>query len=404
MGRSFFNKSDKLSVLIIVENLPVPLDRRVWQEASALRDAGYQVIVICPKMRGFNKSFEVLEDIHIYRHWISSEAGGFLGFFAEYASALIGEFLLAMRVWWVYRPDIIHLCNPPDLLFLVALPFKLLGARIIYDVHDAWPEMFEAKFESTNLFYWFVRIAEWCTYRTADVVIATNESVKEIALGRGRMNPGQVYVVRTAPNVNHAVVESNPSLKKGREFLVGYVGVMGNADGVDFLVRAAHHIVHVLGRQDIQFLLMGTGPEYSGLLQLRSELQLNHHVDMPGRVTNEFLFSALQSMDLGVSSDPINPYNHHCTMNKVLEYMTFGKAQVLFDLKEGRASAGQAAHYVSENSPEALARGIVSLMDHPEMRQAMGQVGRERMATLLHWNQSVRNLLKAYQAAQSVKY
>lgn len=404
MGRSFFNKSDKLSVLIIVENLPVPLDRRVWQEASALRDAGYQVIVICPKMRGFKKSFEVLEDIHIYRHWISSEAGGFLGFFAEYASALIGEFLLACRVWWVYRPDIIHLCNPPDLLFLIALPFKLLGARIIYDVHDAWPEMFEAKFESTNLFYWFVRIAEWCTYRTADVVIATNESVKEIALGRGRMNPGQVYVVRTAPNVNHAVVESNPSLRRGREFLVGYVGVMGNADGVDILVRAAHHIVYVLGRQDIQFLLMGTGPEYSGLLQLRNELQLNDHMDMPGRVTNEFLFSALQTMDLGVSSDPINPYNHHCTMNKVLEYMTFGKAQVLFDLKEGRASAGQAAHYVSENSPEALARGIVSLMDHPETRQAMGKEGRERMATLLNWNQSVRNLLKAYQAAQSVKY
>jgi glycosyltransferase involved in cell wall biosynthesis len=173
---------------------------------------------------------------------------------------------------------------------------------------------------------------------------------------------------------------------------------------VDFLVRAAHHIVHVLGRQDIQFLLMGTGPEYSGLLQLRSELQLIDHMDMPGRVTNEFLFSALQTMDLGVSSDPINPYNHHCTMNKVLEYMTFGKAQVLFDLKEGRASAGQAAHYVSENSPEALAQGIVCLIDNPEMRQEMGLVGRERMATQLHWNQSVRNLLKAYQAAQSVKY
>lgn len=404
MGRSFFNRVEKPCVLIIVENLPVPLDRRVWQESCALRDAGYQVIVICPRMRGYNRRHEVLDGIHIYRHWISDEAGGFVGFFAEYASALAGEFLLALRVWWTWRPDIIHLCNPPDLLFLVALPFKLLGARIIYDIHDAWPEMFEAKFGSRGLFYWFVRCAEFLTYRTADVAIATNESVREIALGRGRMSPGQVFVVRTAPRVNRAEVHPDPSLRKGRAILVGYVGVMGNADGVDYLIRAAHHLVHGMGRDDIHFLLMGTGPEYDSLVALRDNLNLQEHVDMPGRVSNEFLFSALKTMDLGASSDPINPYNHHCTMNKVLEYMTFGKSQVLFDLKEGRASAADAGHYVSENSPEALAMGIAYLADNPGRRDEMGRIGLQRMDGPLSWDQSVENLLKAYRAALSAKY
>lgn len=404
MGRSLFNTADKPCVLIIVENLPVPLDRRVWQESCALRDAGYQVVVICPKMRGFRKSFEILDDIHIYRHWISDEAGGFAGFFLEYTSALVGEMALACRVWWNYRPDIIHLCNPPDLLFLVALPFKLLGARIIYDIHDAWPEMFEAKFASRGIFYWFVRLAEFLTFRTCDVAIATNESVRDIALSRGRLSESQVFVVRTAPKVNKAVVEPDNSLKKGRAHLVGYVGVMGNADGVDFLIRAAAHIVHKLGRRDIQFLLMGTGPEFESLVALRDNLNLKDFVDMPGRVTNEFLFSALKTMDMGASSDPINPYNHHCTMNKVLEYMTFGKPQVLFDLKEGRASAADAAHYVSESTPEALAEGIIHLADNPEIRNQMGKLGLQRMENHLNWDISVRNLRKAYKAVLSVKY
>lgn len=388
----------------MVENLPVPLDRRVWQESRALRDAGYQVVVICPKMRGYTKSHEILEDIYIYRHWISDEAGGFAGFFLEYASALVGEWLLSLKVWLRFRPDVIHLCNPPDLLFLVALPYKMLGAKVIYDIHDAWPEMFEAKFGKKGIFYWCVRIAEFLTYRTADVAIATNESVRDIALSRGRIRPSQVYVVRTAPNINHQEVEPDPSLKNGKKYLVGYVGVMGNADGVDYLIRSAHHIVHKLGRRDIGFLLMGTGPEFEALKQLRDSLGLEEVVEMPGRVSNEYLFSALQTMDLGASSDPINPYNHHCTMNKVLEYMTFGKPQVLFDLKEGRASAADAAHYVSENSPEALAHGIIHVLESPEKARKMGEIGQMRMKNLLSWDKSVAQLEKAYRAALGSKF
>lgn len=355
-------------------------------------------------MRGYNKSYELLEGIHIYRHWISDEAGGFLGFLWEYATALIGEFILTTKVWLKFRPDIIHLCNPPDLLFLVALPFKCLGAKVIYDIHDAWPEMFEAKFNKKGLFYWFVRYAESWTYRIADVAIATNESVKDIALTRGKMNPSHVYVVRTAPNINRHEVSTDPQLKNGRDYLVGYVGVMGNADGVEYLIRAADYLVHSCNRKDIQFLLMGTGPEFEALVQLRDELGLQDFVNMPGRVSNEFLFTALNTMDIGASSDPINPYNHHCTMNKVLEYMTFGKAQVLFDLKEGRSSAGDAAHYVSENSAQALGDGIVTLIEDPEKRDQMGKIGLERMANQLSWAKSVENLTKAYKAALSTYY
>jgi glycosyltransferase involved in cell wall biosynthesis len=389
----------KPAVLIIVENLPVPLDRRVWQESCALRDAGYEVIVICPKMRGYNLAEEKLEGIQIYRHWISEEAGGFIGFFREYASALFGEFRLAVKAWFRHRFRIIHLCNPPDLLFLVAFPFKLLGVKIIYDVHDVWPEMFEAKFGKRGLFYCVTRAAERLTYATANVVLATNESVRRIAMERGRKSPERVFVVRTAPKIGAVEGAGDVSLKKGKPFLVGYVGVMGDADGLSYLLDAAAYVVHKKGRKDVQFLLMGTGPEFPRLLEQRKRLKLEEFVDMPGRVTNEYLFAALRTIDLGVSCDPINSYNDHCTMNKVLEYMAFGKAQVLFELKEGRQSAAEAAVYVPKTSGEDLGQAIIATIDDEVGRRRMGQIGAERIRNVLNWEKSVQQLLLAYEAA-----
>ena len=387
----------KPAILIVVENLPVPLDRRVWQESCALRDAGYEVVVICPRMRGFEKSEEVLEGIHIYRHWISEEAAGLLGFVREYASALWGEGWLAWKAWRRHRFRLIHLTNPPDLLFLMAWPFKLLGVRVLYDVHDVWPEMFEAKFQRRGLLYWMVRLAERLTYACANGVLATNESVRETAMTRGRKSPEEVFVVRTAPKISGLDRAPDPSLRKGRRYLVGYIGVMGNADGVQHLVEAAHHLVREKGRQDIQFLLMGTGPEYDRLVTLRDQLGLQDYVDLPGRVSNEFLFTALRTIDLGVSCDPINAYNHHCTMNKVLEYMAFGKAQVMFDLKEGRASAGDAAVYVPENSSPQLGDAVASLLADEPLRRRLGERGAQRLETRLNWERSVESLLAAYQ-------
>lgn len=388
------------AVLIVVENLPVPLDRRVWQEACALRDAGLEVVVICPRMRGHLQPEEILDGIHIYRHWISEEAGGFWGFLREYASALWGEAWLAWKAWRRHRFAVMHLCNPPDLLFLVAWPFKwFAGVRVIYDVHDIWPEMFEAKFPRHRLLYGAVRLAERLTYACADVVLATNESVREVALTRGGKTAGDVYVVRTAPAVRAADYAPDPALKKGRPFLVGYVGVMGSADGVHYLIEAAAHLVHKIGRRDVQFLLMGTGPEYPALTVLRDRLGLREFIDMPGRVSNEYLFTALRTMDVGVSCDPINRYNDHCTMNKVLEYMIFAKPQVLFDLKEGRASAGPAAVYVPENSAVQFAEALDRLLNDPAAREQMGRLGEERLRTELNWERSVDQLLKAHRAA-----
>jgi len=390
----------KPPILILVENLPVPLDRRVWQEACALRDAGYQVAVICPRMRGYTQSEEVLEGIHIYRHWISEEASGFAGFLREYASALWGQTRLAWKVRRRHRFKLIHLCNPPDLLFLVAWPFKwFFGTKIIYDVHDVGPEMFEAKFGRRGVFHWAVRVAERLTYAVADVVLATNESVKRIATDRGRKRAERVFVVRTAPKIASLDGAPNPALKQGRRFLAGYVGVMGNADGVHYLIDAAAYLVHTMGRKDVQFLLMGTGPEWASVKAQRDRLGLQAYIDLPGRVTNAFLFSALRTMDVGVSCDPINAYNDHCTMNKVLEYMAFAKPQVMFDLKEGRASAGEAALYVEQNSAARLAESIARLLDDPECRERMGRLGQERIRTQLNWEKSVGQLLKAYDAA-----
>lgn len=393
------DRSTRPAVLIIVENLPVPLDRRVWQESLALRDAGYEVIVICPQMKGFNTPAEVLEGIQIYRHKMLPEAKGLLGFFAEYAGALWGETVLAWKAFRKHRFKVIHMCNPPDLIFAVAWPFKLFGVRVIFDVHDLWPEMFEAKFNQRNLMYWAVRLAQRLNYLCADVVLATNETNRLAALQNGKKDPSRVFLVRTAPKIPNTALPENPALKKGRRFLVGYVGVMGSADGVHVLLEAAAEIVHQLGRRDIQFLLMGDGPEYNDLVALRDRLNLAEYVDLPGWAKNDFLFPALKTIDLGVTCDIPNAYNHSCTMNKVLEYMAFAKPQVTFDLNESRASALDAAVYVTEVSPRKLAEAIVTTLDNPAAREEMGRLGFERLHRELNWEKSVEQLLRAYDCA-----
>lgn len=388
-------------VLILVENLPVPFDRRVWQEACALRDGGYDVTVICPRMRGHTQAEEVLDGIQIYRHWIAAEARTPFGFLLEYASALLGEFWHAWKAMSRHgRFDVIHLCNPPDLLFLVALPFKLLfGTRVIFDVHDLCPEMFEAKFGARGLLYRAVRLAERATLAVADVVIATNQSVLAAVTRRGHLQADSAFVVRTAPNALDTAAPRDEALKQGKTHLLGYIGVMGSADGVEYLLKAAQHLIHTQNRQDVHFLLMGSGPEYDALLRLRDELGLAEQVNMPGRVSDAFLCSALQTIDLGIACDPINAYNDHCTMNKVLEYMAFAKPVVMFGTIEGRHSAGEAATYVMENDAVKLAEAISGLLDDPTRRQQMGRAGFERLTTELNWQKSTASLHAAYERA-----
>lgn len=387
-------------VLILVENLPVPLDRRVWQEACALRDAGYEVTVICPQMRGYVAEYEVLDGIHIHRHWISEEAKTLLGFCREYLSALWGQMLCALRVWRRRGFDVIHYCNPPDLLFLIALPYKLLaGVKLVYDVHDLCPEMFRAKFPKSRLVALGVHWAERLSARVADAVIATNESVRSAVMKRCCIPADKINVVRTAPHdmTPHAVADE--SLRRGRKYLVGYVGVMGSTDGVRYLLEAAHHLVKTCGREDIQFHLMGSGPEYQALLAQRDALGLEAFVEMPGRVSHAHLCSALHTMDLGVACDPRDGYNDHCTMNKTLEYMAFGKAQVMFGTREGMFSAGESALCVMENSAKLLAEGISELLADEPRRLSMGEKGKLRLQQELCWEKSVQQLLAIYRSA-----
>jgi glycosyltransferase involved in cell wall biosynthesis len=291
------------------------------------------------------------------------------------------------------------MCNPPDLIFAVAWPFKLFGVRVIFDVHDLWPEMFEAKFNRRNLMYWAVRLAQRLNYACADVVLATNETNRHAALQNGKKDPSRVFLVRTAPKIPNTSLPPDPALKKGRKFLVGYVGVMGSADGVNLLIETAGHIVNGIGRKDIQFLLMGDGPEYNDLVALRDKLNLTEFIDLPGWAGNDLLFKALKTIDLGVTCDIPNAYNHSCTMNKVLEYMAFAKPQVSFDLKETRASALDAGEYVFEVSPQALAETIVKILDDPGKARRMGERGFERLHKELNWDKSVSQLLAAYETA-----
>jgi glycosyltransferase involved in cell wall biosynthesis len=386
-------------VLIIVENLPVPFDRRVWQEACALKDLGHEVTVICPIMKGYNATEETLEGIQIYRHPLTCEGSGVAGFLKEYLHALWGETRLAFKAWRKRGFDIIHLCNPPDILCLVALPYKLLGKRVIFDVHDITPELFEEKFGRRNALYWAVRAAERLTLWLSDVVIATNQSVLDIVRRRGRKRSEDVFVVRTSPEKINTEALEDASLKKGRKFLACYVGVMGVQDGVPYLVRMADYVVNKLGRKDTQFLLMGKGEDYDKVVALRDELGLADFVDLPGRVSDEFLATALRTMDAGLACDPINEFNQHCTMNKTLEYMAFGKAQVMFEIREGRVSAGDAAVYVTSNSEAEFGDTLMGLLDDEPRRRQMGEEGLRRIQGDLSWRKSREQLDLAYKRA-----
>lgn len=388
-------------ILIIVENLPVPFDRRVWMESLTLHNAGYEVSVICPMDKYFTAAHEVIEGIHIYRHPMPDEISSVFGYLREYFWAVIWEFRLAHRVWKERGFDLVHICNPPDLLFLTAGWFKLFkGVKVIFDQHDLNLEMYEAKYGRRDFFYYGLSLVERLTFATADVVISTNESYKEIALTRGKKSPKEVFVVRSGPDLSRFyLVPPNPHYRKGRKYLVGYVGVMGEPEGIDYLLQAIHHLVYSKKRTDIQFTLIGSGPTFEELKVLARDLEITEFVDFTGRVSNEELLERLSSCDLCVNPDRKNPYNDRSTMNKILEYMALGKPVVQFDLLEGKRSAAGASVYANPNDPIDFAEKIAELLDNPEQRTRMGAEGQQRMREKLEWRYQAPTLLEAYNLA-----
>jgi glycosyltransferase involved in cell wall biosynthesis len=386
-------------VLILVENLPSPFDRRVWQEACALRDAGYTVSIVCPSGRGCEARFEAIDGIHVWRYRLPTEAQGALGYAVEYGAALFWTFLLSLRVLWARGFDVIHACNPPDLFFLIGGFYKLFGKKFLFDHHDANPELYLAKFGRKDLFYRLMLALERWTFRTADVSIATNQSYRRIALERGGMAPERVFVVRSGPSLERLkILPPVESLKKGRRYLVGYVGVMGRQEGIEYLLQAARHVVFDLKRTDVHFGLVGGGTSLGEMQALAADLGIGDYVTFTGRVPDGELLAMLNTADVCVNPDIASEMNDISTMNKIMEYMALGKPIVQFDLAEGRTSAQAASLYARRNDALDLAAKIVELLDDPARRRAMAEFGRRRVLNELEWRHEVPRLLAAYDA------
>lgn len=384
-------------ILIIVENLPVPFDTRVWQEATTLVENGYTVSVICPKGKGYEKEYEELSGVHIYRHDLPMEGSGPIGYAKEYGMALYHELRLAKKIYKEIGFDVIHGCNPPDDIYMVAKRFRKYGVDYVFDHHDICPELFEAKFGKKGLLYRSQTWLERRTYQNCTFAFATNESYKKIAIERGGMDPEKVYVLRSGPKLERLKIQPpKPELKKGRKYMVGYLGVIGKQEGIQYLLEAAKYIKEKKHRDDICYGIVGGGTSLEELKELSVQMGLQDIVTFTGRVPDDVMLDYLNTADLCVNPDEYNPMNDKSTMNKVLEYMALGKPIVQFDLTEGRYSAAEASLYAKPNDSVDMAKKIVELLDDEDRRKRMSEFGRKRIVEELSWEHTSKALLKGY--------
>ncbi|HEY8339085.1 MAG TPA: glycosyltransferase family 4 protein, partial [Egibacteraceae bacterium] len=373
-------------VLIIVQNLPVPLDRRVWMECQALVAAGYGVSVICPKGPG-DPSYQELDGVRIRKYRPAPPANGPLGYAFEFLYCWLRTFWLALRTFVRDGFGAIQACNPPDTYFALAAPFMLLGVRFVYDQHDLCPEVYESRFgEGGGVLLAGLRLLERATYGLADHVVSTNDTYKAIALERGGRTPDDVTVVRSGPDARRMRPgPARPELRRGRRHLAVYLGIMGPQDGVDLLLRAIAVFVHERGRHDTHFALLGFGDCLEDLKRLASELDLDDYVEFTGPADPAMIADYLSTADVGLGPDPKSPLNDVSTMNKTLEYMAYALPVVSFDLRETRVSAGDAAVFVESPDVRAFAAAVSDLLDDPERRERLGRRGRARIEEALAW-------------------
>ena len=386
-------------VLIIVQNLPVPFDRRVWLECQALVSAGYDVSVVCPKGKG-DPSYEIVDTVRLYKYRPYAPGGSKLGFITEYVYSFLATAWKTMKARRRGRFAVMQACNPPDIFWPIALVLRALDrTKFVFDHHDLCPELFKSRFpDGPALPYRGLRALERRTHRTADHVVSTNDSYRDIAIKRSGKAPADVTVVRTGPDPNKLKRgPQDPELRRGRKFLAAYIGVMGPQDGVDIVVRAAGIVVHEMGREDIAFTIIGSGDCFDELVALRDELKLDGHVEFTGRAPDDLVKKILSTADVGLSPDPKNPLNDVSTMNKTMEYMAFELPVVAFDLRETRVSAAEAAVYVTPNDVREYAKAIVDLMDDEAMRAKLGEFGRTRVEDTLAWEHQERAYLGVYQ-------
>ena len=385
-------------VLIIVQNLPVPFDRRVWLECQALVADGYEVAVVCPKGNG-DPAYQVVDSVRLYKYRPYAPGGSKLGFIMEYGYSFAATAWLTLKARRSGRFAVIQACNPPDIFWPIAQVLRVIDrTRFVFDHHDLCPELYESRFpDGPKLPYKALRALERRTHRTADQVISTNGSYQGIAVNRSGKSPADVTVVRTGPDPQRLRRgPADPELRRGRRYLAAYIGVMGPQDGVDIVVRAAAIVVHELHRDDIAFTLIGSGDCFDELVALRDQLGLAGHVEFTGRVPDELVARIMSTADLGLSPDPKNPLNDVSTMNKTMEYMAFELPVVAFDLRETRVSAGDAAVYAKPNDVRDYAEAIVALIDDEPRRSLLGKLGRARVEQELAWSLQERAYLGVY--------
>jgi glycosyltransferase involved in cell wall biosynthesis len=385
-------------VLIIIQNLWVPFDRRVWLECQALVAAGYDVTVVCPKGPG-DPSYEVIDGVTVHKYKAYAPGGSKVSFVWEYAYSFLLTLRLVFRARRAGRFKVLQACNPPDIFWPIAMLLRRLdGTRFVFDHHDLCPELFQSRFGgTTSLPYKGLRFLERMTHRTADHVTSTNDSYRRIAITRSGKANHDVTVVRTGPDPDKLLRgAADESLRRGHRYLVTYIGVMGPQDGVDIVVRAADHIVNNLHRTDIAFTLMGSGDSFDDVVALRDELGLGEYVEFTGRVPDETVRAVMSTADLGLSPDPKNPLNDVSTMNKTMEYMAFELPVVAFDLVETKVSAADAAVYVEPNDVRQYGDAIVELLDDQVRRRRMAKLGRERVEQVLAWKHQQKAYLGVY--------
>jgi glycosyltransferase involved in cell wall biosynthesis len=389
-------KQDR-KVLIVVENLPVPFDTRVWQEATTLAANGYTVSVICPKGKNYTKDEELLQGVHIFRHDLPEEGNGALGYWKEYTSALSEEIRLARKIYKEIGFDVIHGCNPPDDIYMVARKFRKYGVKYVFDHHDICPELFEAKFgRKSGLLYWSQLFLERQTYKHCTFAFVTNESYKKIAIERGGMNPDKVIVLRSGPKLERMRIQDpDPSIKRGYKYMVGYIGVIGQQEGIEYLLDAAKYIKD--RDNNVFWGIVGGGPHLEALRAKSREMGLDDCVEFIGRAPDDQMLKYLNTSDVCVNCDEYNSMNDKSTMNKILEYMALAKPVVQFDLTEGRYSAQDASLYARPNDAVDMAQKITELLNDPDRRHKMGEYGRNRIVNELSWEHTSKALLEGYE-------
>jgi glycosyltransferase involved in cell wall biosynthesis len=395
----FVKASATNRILMLLENQPYPQDHRVRREATALTAAGYRVTVICPASASGQPWRQTVDDVHVYRFWAPLPVNSFLGYVWEYAYSTIAIFVMSLFVSMREGFDVVHAHNPPETLVFIAAFYKLFGKRFVFDHHDLSPEMYRARFPDggSDIVFRALIWLERLTCILADHVIATNESYKRVEIERDRVREERITIVRNGVEIGRDhPLRPDARLCSKAKTIIGFVGVMGFQDGVDYLLRALHHLLHGLGRSDFYCVLMGDGDAFASLKALAQQLCLEDYVWFTGQVHGDELARYLSATDICVDPDPSNAYNDRSTMIKMMEYMAFEKPIVAFDLPEHRVTAQQAAVYITPNDELAFATEVARLMDDASRRKILGLSGRRRIETKLAWRYSVLNLLDAY--------